>query len=588
MMGVMMHEPSYKSGTYVNEDHHLYVGWVTHDGSFADCMPVWNEAKNICLIFSGEHFADQSEIAELRSRGHAVEQANASYLVHLYEEKGLKFIEMLNGSFSGVLMDLREKKITMFNDRYGLGRIYYHEDEERTYFASEAKSLLRAKPELRRLNYQSLAETFSCGCVLQNRTLFAGVELLPGGSAWTFSRGDSTKKERYFNLRQWEDQPPLDRTAYYARLKETYAQILPRYFQGQRSIAMSLTGGLDGRMIMAWSKKLPEELPCYTFGGSYRDCSDVKIARKVAKQCRQQHETIVVGPQFLSEFAGLAAKAVYVSDGTMDVTGSVELYVNRIARQIAPVRLTGNYGSEILRGNIAFRPTSVNEMVLEPAFARLVHDAAVKYHDERRGHATSFIAFKQVPWHHYSRFSVEQSQITPRTPYLDNDLVSLVYQAPPESIMNPEPALRLIADGNAALAMIPTDRGQLYQPIPLITKCRHYYEEFTFKAEYAYDYGMPPWLARIDHNMSLLHIENMFLGRHKFYHFRVWYRDVLSKYVKDFLLDPRTLTRPYLNGSRIEKIVLDHTAGRNNHTLEIHRLLTCELIQRHLIEMCNF
>jgi asparagine synthase (glutamine-hydrolysing) len=95
---------------------------------------------------------------------------------------------------------------------------------------------------------------------------------------------------------------------------------------------------------------------------------------------------------------------------------------------------------------------------------------------------------------------------------------------------------------------------------------------------------MPQWLARIDKTLIPLHLERLFLGRHKFHHFRVWYRDKLAQYLKDVLLEPRTLSRPYLNGRRLEKIVSDHTNGRRNHTREIHRVLTSELIQRTLIE----
>jgi asparagine synthase (glutamine-hydrolysing) len=89
----------------------------------------------------------------------------------------------------------------------------------------------------------------------------------------------------------------------------------------------------------------------------------------------------------------------------MDVTGAVELYANRIARQIAPVRLTGNYGSEILRGNVAFRPRKLTETLLEPEFAQSVRTAGATYQAERNGHPLSFIAFKQVPWHHYARLA---------------------------------------------------------------------------------------------------------------------------------------------------------------------------------------
>jgi asparagine synthase (glutamine-hydrolysing) len=574
MVECTMHESFYRSGTYANEQLGLWVGWTAHKGSFSDCMPVWNETKDVCLIFSGEEFRERSDVEGLRARGHKCESENASYLVHLYEEMGLEFIERLNGWFSGILVDLRAQNIVLFNDRYGLGRIYYHENAEGFYFSSEAKSLLKVLPELRQLDMTSLAETFSCGCVLQNRTLFRG----------TFTNNRNVRNETYFDRSAWENQPILSGEEYYEKLKETFAYVLSRYFRGTTQVAMSLTGGLDGRMIMAWANPSPKELPCYTFGGIYRDCTDVTIARKIAKLCRQSHENINVGSQFLAEFPSLAEKAVFISDGAMDVTGSVELYVNRLARQISTVRLTGNYGSEIVRGNIAFKPGSVNEEMLQPEFAQLVRNVAETYGGERQGRRQSFIAFKQVPWHHYSRLSVEQSQLTLRSPYLDNDLVSLTYQAAPDVILSSEPSLRLISEGNPRLARIPTDRGLLHHPVPVITKCRHLYEEFTFKAEYAYDYGMPQWLAGFDHMVAPLHLERLFLGRHKFYHFRVWYRDNLSQYVKDVLLDPRTRSRPYFRGNVLQEIVGGHVKGNRNYTSEIHQILTTELIQRQLVE----
>lgn len=110
------------------------------------------------------------------------------------------------------------------------------------------------------------------------------------------------------------------------------------------------------------------------------------------------------------------------------------------------------------------------------------------------------------------------------------------------------------------------------------------WEEVLVKSEYAFDYGMPQWLARINHAVSVLHLERMFLGRHKFNHYRVWYQDVLSDYVRQILLDPRTLSRPYVQRSQIEAIVQEHLSGSRNHTNEIHVMLTLELLHRVLID----
>jgi asparagine synthase (glutamine-hydrolysing) len=572
------------SAVYINEELSVCAGWTSHRESSQGCFPILNEMKDVCLIFAGETFPDAQEIEGLHSRGHDFEQGDAAYVVHLFEELGLRSLARLNGRFSGVLLDFRERKVTLFNDRYGLGRIYYHQNQEGFFFSSQAKALLRVLPETRKFDERSLAEFCSCGCVLQNRTLFKHISILPGGAEWTFSKGEPLKRRVYFDRSTWENQSPLRTEDYYQNLKATFRAVVPRYLQAQQPIGISLTGGLDSRMILAWARQRPGAFPCYTFGGSYRECADVSVARTVAKTCHQPHSVIAVGTDFITEFPRLAEEAIRVSDGTMDVTGSVEIYANRAARQIAPVRVTGSYGSEVLRRNVAFKPQAFNRELFDDDFASLVAEVPAIYQEEAAVPRASFIAFKQVPWHHYPRLAVEESQITVRTPFLDNALVELSFRAPPALANSAEPSLRLIADGNPSLNCIPTDRGLCYTSTSVFTRLRRYYEYLRFKAEYAYDYGMPQWMAKVDASLAKLRLERLFLGHHKFYHFRVWYRDMLAGFVQDILLDDRTRTRSYLCGSRIEKMVNSHVTGRANYTSEITQLLTLELIQRQLIE----
>lgn len=585
MMASMAHERFYSAGTLVREDPAVGVGWVCHKGSFSDCLPIWNKAGDICLVFAGEHYGDRVNAEQLRVEGRQRSNETASYLMNLYEEHGMEFFRRLNGIFSGLIVNLRDRKIVLFNDRYGLGRVYYHESAGRFYFASEAKALLKVLPPLRRLDMQSWGEFFSCGCALQNRTLFSGVSLLPGGAIWTFRTQPEVRREFYFHRDVWENQETLSPASYYEKLKETFARVLPRYFQGKESVALSLTGGIDSRMIIAGAQFLPFRLQCYTFGGMYRDCADVRIARRVAKACQQYHEVVALHRKFFFEFPALAKRSVYFTDGAMDVTGAVGLFVNRMAREIAPVRLTGNYGSEILRGHIAFKTVPPCLSMFDRQFLPSVHDAVATYSAERRGHCTSFIVFKQVPWHHYAVLALEGSQVTVRSPYLDNDLVSLAFQAPADPATNKEMIRRFIAESSPTLAGIPTDRGAVERPMLVPRGIWDWWKEFFPRAEYVYDYGMPQWLAKVDRVLAPLHLEKLFLGRQKFAHFRLWYRDELAAHVKEVLLDPATLSRPYLNGRRVEQMVTAHLAGRGNYTREIHKLLTSELIQRQLIEM---
>jgi asparagine synthase (glutamine-hydrolysing) len=60
----------------------------------------------------------------------------------------------------------------------------------------------------------------------------------------------------------------------------------------------------------------------------------------------------------------------------------------------------------------------------------------------------------------------------------------------------------------------------------------------------------------------------------------VWYRDALAQYIRDMLLDQRTLSRPYLERNRLAAIIRGHLKGDRNHTLAIHKVLTLELVHR--------
>ena len=579
MLDTLRHESFYVTGTWVDESLGAYVGWAARKDSFSDGMPLRNERGDVVLVFSGEEFREPGTALCLKERGHRLDHGGPSYLVHLYDEDP-SFPAGLNGRFHGLLTDRTRGTTTLFNDRYGMHRIYYHESKEAFYFAAEAKAILAVRPELRRVDPQGLGEFVSCGCALEGRSLFQDVHVLPSAAAWVFRNGSVERKRSYFEAREWEDQAPLEPEPYYRQIREVFTRNLPRYFEAQERIGMSLTGGLDTRMIMAWQRSRPRSLPCYTFDGMFRDPQDVLVARQVARMCEQPHEVIPVGEEFLSRFPHYAERTVYLTDGCVDVGRSADLYINERAREIAPVRMTGNYGGEVLRRVRAFKPVETLPGLFRPEFLFYVRQARETYARLLQGHPLSFAVFKQGPWHHCGLLALEETQLSLRTPYLDNDLVRTVFRAPESAFANNDLCLRMIADGNQALRRIRTDRGLGGGPGRLSAAASRGLLEFLFKAEYAYDAGMPQWLARIDHLLSLFRLERLFLGRHKFHHFRVWYRDVLSRYVREMLLDPRTLSRPYLERTRLEAVVRGHLKGDRNYTTEIHKVLTLELLHR--------
>jgi asparagine synthase (glutamine-hydrolysing) len=78
--------------------------------------------------------------------------------------------------------------------------------------------------------------------------------------------------------------------------------------------------------------------------------------------------------------------------------------------------------------------------------------------------------------------------------------------------------------------------------------------------------------------------EKLLIGRHRFAHFRVWFRQQLAAYIQEILLDSKTAGRPYFNHAFVKQMVRRHLKGERNHTDDIERVLTVELTCRLFVD----
>ncbi len=231
MLDTLRHEPFYVTGTWIDESLGVYVGWSARKGSFGDGMPLSNETGDVVLVFAGEEFSEPGTAARLTARGHTLDSTEASYLVHLYEENP-RFPACLNGFFHGVLVDRIRGTVTLLNDRYGMQRLYHHESKDTFYFAVETKAILSVRPELRSLDPASVGELVALDSILENRSLFQGISVLPAASQWRFRNGVITDRGTYFHPEEWEAQPTLDPDTYYRDLRDAFSKNLAPIFRG--------------------------------------------------------------------------------------------------------------------------------------------------------------------------------------------------------------------------------------------------------------------------------------------------------------------------------------------------------------------
>jgi asparagine synthase (glutamine-hydrolysing) len=575
MVASMRHEKFYTAGTYAAPELGVFAGWVALENSFSDCQPVRNEAGDVALVIAGECFSDQRARGDLRARGHRFDDNRAAWLVHDYEERGEAFFEALNGTFSGLLIDRRCGHAYLFNDRYGMERIYWRHTDDGLFFASEAKALLTLFPDARNFDEAGLVQFLRYGCTLGSQTLFRHVSLLPPASRWRLEGTGRCEQTRYFTPSNWDREQSLGLDAFTDALDETFARVLPRYVESESKLGISLTAGLDTRMIMACLPPTAEGAVTYTFAGRDSETLDARLAARVAAAAALPHYVVRIRDDFFTGFDSLLDRTVYVTDGSLGACGAHEVYLNSQARELASIRLTGNFGSEILRGATMLKPLGLSPHLLAPGLRDAVAHADTEL-GQHAGCPAHRAAFRDVPSQLGGIVRAAHSQVITRTPYLDNEIVALAFRASDAVTRSSAPALDVVVRNRPRLAAIPTDRGVSARRLAASLPRRLAYTA-TFKLEYWCGDGMPNWLARLDATLARRGAVIPPLGLHKYLHYARWFRTRLADTVRDRVAaSGSALWEP----SALARLAEDHVAGRSNNLREINAVLTLASVAR--------
>lgn len=554
------------------------ICWSGHGDAFPNGHPLVVRRDDVVVVVAGQVFVDEPFHGAL----HCVPWVERLCHAWCTDDRARleATLQTLNGTFAGVLVDPKTGRSALFTDRFGIQRVFLQDTRAGIRFASTASVLLQTSQRRGDFDEQGIAEMLLCGCTLGVQSLFAGITILPGATLLIVEPDGRQTRRSYFDRSAWEASQPLDGVAFTREYTAAFERAVSRQI-GDARAALSLTGGLDSRMVLASATAAGHGLPCYTFSGPFREPSDVRIARTVAAVCGQPFSVLTVGYEFVTHVEDWFERAILVSDGYIGLSGAAELYANDLARHVAPVRITGNYGSEILRGARAVSADGARAEALCPDLVPRIREAAQRFTELGSGHPVSFAAFEQAPHHGYGRFAVEASRVTPRSPFLDNDLLALSYRAP-IGLNGTTLSIDTVRATRPALLALSTDRGLLGSGSLPRRWARRAWGEASFKAEYLASHGMPNIVTRFPWLRDVLGMERRLLGHHKFYHLRALLRHEMQDYVRETLTSTDLPT--CVSRDRVRSMIKDFYSDRSNHTSMIDSLLTLVVARRMLLQ----
>src|SRR5579884_2449082 len=127
MVEKLRHESFYVTGTWIDEELGVYVGWAARDGSFSADMPLRDARNENVLVFSGEDYSSCG--ASVRGAMQSNGQGGRGYLLQRLRDDPV-CPASLNGRFQALFVDRPQGCARLFNDRYGMHRVYYHQSAD--------------------------------------------------------------------------------------------------------------------------------------------------------------------------------------------------------------------------------------------------------------------------------------------------------------------------------------------------------------------------------------------------------------------------------------------------------------------------
>ena len=359
MTGTLTHRGPDSSGYFV--DHNIGLGFrrlSIIDLTGGD-QPIFNEDGSVVLMCNGEIYNYLELKHTLLEKGHVFRTASdVEVLLHLYEEKGTGLLDQLNGQFAFVIYDIKQNRLLLARDQFGINPLYYTLADGCLIFASEIKAILEHPQVTRKVDLTGLDQIFSFPGLVSPRTAFSNIESLPGGHYLIVQDGVVTERE-YWDL----DYPnhgdlgyQFSESYYVEKLTELFTQSVRYRLQSDVPVGFYLSGGLDSSMIGAMIRRVSPDTTRHSFsiGFTEKAISETKYQQLMARQVASSHHEIIFGWSEILE--RLPAMIYHCECPVKETYNTCSMALSRAAKDAGvTVVLTGEGADELFAGYVGYR-----------------------------------------------------------------------------------------------------------------------------------------------------------------------------------------------------------------------------------------
>ncbi|GAB4413948.1 MAG: asparagine synthase (glutamine-hydrolyzing) [Anaerolineae bacterium] len=571
------------------------------DLSPSGTLPMRNASGTITLAYNGEIYNYPDLRRELEHSGYRFRSgSDAEAVIALYERRGLDFVHALRGMFALALWDAPRRRLVLARDRLGKKPLFYYHTARRLLFASEIKALL-AHPEVpRQPARDALPLLLAYGYVPSPDTFLEDIVSLPPAHLLV-CENDRVTIRRYWEPPRAAPADPAARLAdYLDPLQAELEEAVRLRLLSDVPLGAFLSGGLDSSLVVALMARHTSG-PVKTFAIGFAgepSFDETPYARQVASLLDTEHHEFIVEPDAIA----LLPRLVWHHDQPFADSSAIPTYlVSQHTRAHVTVALTGDGGDELFAGYERFRAAH-----LARHYRRLPGPmrAGLRHLVDALPEATSYrgLAQRARRFVHGAEREAHAAYFDWVRIFTDAQLTALLAGPVTEAPVSHFNSYFVAGDGRDLTAQLLDANLRSYLPDDLLVKADRCSMAASLEARSPFlDHRLVELAARIPSNLKLrgsttkLILRQLatrllpadIINRPK-HGFGVpvgrWFRTDLRDYVREILLDSRTLERGYFREAALRTLIDEHLSGRRNHGHRLWLLLTFEWWHRLYID----
>jgi asparagine synthase (glutamine-hydrolysing) len=564
-------------------------------------QPLSNEDGSVWIVFNGEIYNYQELRALLRSKGHVFKtQTDTEVIVHAYEEWGENCVEQLRGMFAFAIWDEPRKTLFLVRDRVGIKPLYYWLSECSLIFGSEIKALL-ADPEVKPVLAPEMIDRFlAFYYVPGEETLLRNIFKLAPGSCLIVRNGKVEIKQ-YWDLKFSTQERSLAGAE--TELLTLLDECVRMHMISDVPVGFLLSGGVDSTAMLGMAVgKTERHLSSFTLGFSEPGLADERpYARLAAKTYGSEHHEMTITAQQFADF--VPQFAWYMEEPVCEPQAIALYYVTRLAKDYVKVLISGEGGDEAFAGYPIYRNVVWLERLkkifgpLNGIIGSALTTLNQSLHSPRiEKYAPLFKA--PFPSYYYSRTSRPSGYFSRHS----HDLYSTRFAKSVDRDFSLN-AIRRYMNGDAkglVNSMLYADT-KTSLPDDLLLKADKMTMANSIELRVPFlDHKFLEFAASLPENFKVRNFTTKYIAKtalkdrvpHEILHrkkvgfpvpYERWMRTDLKDWVRDILLDSKTVSRGYFKKASVEQLI-EEDCRLHNHPKEILSLVSLELWHRAFLQ----